>query len=239
MQGWLATIVGVVAGCCSTLPFVPQVLKIRREGDTRAISARMYVLRNAGFVLWLAYGLALGGGPLVAFNVVSLLLGGTVLVLKLRGKARRERAAGAFRNGCQCRPLRTGRSGRAAGTAAGPLLPDRGRDERVVGRGAGDGGGPVHDRQLRAAVAKAWREGDTRALSLRMYLALTAGFVLWLGYGLLIGSRPVIAFNVANLALSAAILRLKLRGGKRANRDRATGAPGLAGPGLRAAANSA
>ena len=60
-----------------------------------------------------------------------------------------------------------------------------------------------------------------------MYLALTAGFVLWLDYGLLIGSWPVVAFNIANLALSAAILRLKLRGGKRANRDQAAGAAGL------------
>ena len=69
MQGWLATIVGVVAGCCSTLAFVPQVLKIRREGDTRAISARMHVLRDAGLVPRLAYGLALGGAPLVALDL--------------------------------------------------------------------------------------------------------------------------------------------------------------------------
>ena len=39
-------------------------------------------------------------------------------------------------------------------------------------------------------VVKAWREGDTRALSLRTYLALAAGFVLWLGYGLPIGAGP-------------------------------------------------
>jgi MtN3 and saliva related transmembrane protein len=69
MQGWLATIVGVVAGCCSTLAFVPQVLKIRREGDTRAIPTRTYVLRDAGFVPWLAYGLALGGAPLVVLDM--------------------------------------------------------------------------------------------------------------------------------------------------------------------------
>src|SRR5215212_6067790 len=91
MQSWLPTAVGMVAGCCSTVAFVPQVLKIRREGDTRAISARMYVLRNLGFVLWLAYGLALGSVPLVVFNVVSLLLGGTILALKLRGSARATR----------------------------------------------------------------------------------------------------------------------------------------------------
>ena len=48
----------------------------------------MYVLRVTGFVLWLAYGLALGSIPLIAFNILNLLLGGTVLVLKLRGSAR-------------------------------------------------------------------------------------------------------------------------------------------------------
>ena len=92
MQAWLPTILGMVAGCCSTLAFVPQVLKIWREGDTRAISLRMYVMRVAGFVLWLGYGLALGSVPLIVFNVLNLLLGGTVLALKLRGRERPDRA---------------------------------------------------------------------------------------------------------------------------------------------------
>ena len=94
MQAWLPTVLGLVAGCCSTAAFVPQVLKIWREGDTRAISLRMYLMRVAGFVLWLGYGLALGSAPLVVFNVLNLLLGGTVLALKLRGDARPGRASG-------------------------------------------------------------------------------------------------------------------------------------------------
>jgi MtN3 and saliva related transmembrane protein len=92
MQSWLPTILGMVAGCCSTFAFVPQVLKIWREGDTRAISIRMYIMRVTGFVLWLAYGFALGSIPLIIFNILSLLLGGTVLVLKLRGSAHSDRA---------------------------------------------------------------------------------------------------------------------------------------------------
>jgi MtN3 and saliva related transmembrane protein len=92
MQAWLPTILGLVAGCCSTAAFVPQVLKIWREGDTRAISLRMYVMRVAGFALWLGYGFALGSVPLVVFNVLNLLLGGTVLALKVRGDARPDRA---------------------------------------------------------------------------------------------------------------------------------------------------
>jgi MtN3 and saliva related transmembrane protein len=85
MHGWSPTLLGLAAGCCTAYAFVPQVLKIWREGDTGAISVRMYVLRVAGFLLWLAYGVALGSMPLVAFNLLNLLLGGTVLVLKRRG----------------------------------------------------------------------------------------------------------------------------------------------------------
>jgi MtN3 and saliva related transmembrane protein len=87
MHGWLPTLLGLAAGCCTAYAFIPQVLKIWREGDTRAISVRMYGLRLTGFLLWLAYGLALGSTPLVAFNILNLLLGGTVLALKLRGDA--------------------------------------------------------------------------------------------------------------------------------------------------------
>ena len=173
MQSWLPTIVGMVAGCCSTAAFVPQVLKIRREGDTRAISTRMYVLRDLGFVLWLAYGLALRSTPLVVFNVLSLLLGGTVLVLKLRGKAR---------DGGPGRPRPTASVGAGGLTSGGWWI-------TVLGAAAG----LCTVGSFVPQVVKAWREGDTRALSLRMYLALTVGFVLWLGYGLLIGSWPMIA----------------------------------------------
>src|SRR4051794_41058973 len=60
-------------------------------------------------------------------------------------------------------------------------------------------------------VVKAWREGDTNAISLCIYLVLVAGFVLWLGYGPLVGSWPIILVNTGNLVLSAVILRLKLR----------------------------
>ena len=75
-------------------------------------------------------------------------------------------------------------------------------------------------------VVKAWREGDTAALSLRMYLVMTGAFALWLGYGLVIGSRPVVVFNVCNLALGAAILWLKLRERRRAGHDRVAAATG-------------
>ena len=80
----LTLALGLVAGVCSTAAFIPQVLKIWREGDSEAISLRMYIWRVVGFVLWLVYGFALGSVPLVIFNIISMALGGTILVLKLR-----------------------------------------------------------------------------------------------------------------------------------------------------------
>ena len=87
MTAWLPTILGLAAGSCTTVGYVPQVLKIWREGDTQAISMRMFVLRVVGLLLWLGYGFALGSLPLIIFNVLSLLLAGTILALKLRSSA--------------------------------------------------------------------------------------------------------------------------------------------------------
>ena len=61
-------------------------------------------------------------------------------------------------------------------------------------------------------VAKAWRTGDTGAISTRMYVIILVAFALWLGYGVLIGSLPMILFNILNIALSGIVLWLKLKG---------------------------
>ncbi len=55
------------------------------------------------------------------------------------------------------------------------------------------------------------RRRDTAAISLAMYLCFGAGIALWLVYGLLIASWPLIAANGITLALVAAIIALKLK----------------------------
>ena len=54
---------------------------------------------------------------------------------------------------------------------------------------------------------------DTRALSLMMYLLFTVGVVLWLVYGIMIGSIPVIVANSITLVLALVILICKVRWG--------------------------
>ena len=60
-------------------------------------------------------------------------------------------------------------------------------------------------------VVKIAREKDASQVSLRMYVVTVTGFSLWLAYGALLKSWPLIASNMVSLALSAAILALKLR----------------------------
>ena len=67
-------------------------------------------------------------------------------------------------------------------------------------------------------IVKIVRDKHARDVSLRMYVVTVAGFTLWIGYGVLLGSWPVWVSNVVNLALAGTILGLKLRYG--------SGAPG-------------
>lgn len=52
---------------------------------------------------------------------------------------------------------------------------------------------------------------DVSGISLTMYSAFTLGIVLWLVYGVLLVSWPMIVANVVTLAFAAAILTMKLR----------------------------
>lgn len=95
MSEWLPTILATVAGILSTASFVPQVLKAWRERDTAAISKRMYMVTVTAFVLWSTYGFLIGAMPLIVFNLLSLLLSGTILFLKIRNDRHEGRAGKA------------------------------------------------------------------------------------------------------------------------------------------------
>ncbi len=61
-----------------------------------------------------------------------------------------------------------------------------------------------------------WKTRRADGVSLGMYAIFTTGVALWLLYGVLIGSWPMIVANVITLALALYILTMRLRyGGKR------------------------
>jgi MtN3 and saliva related transmembrane protein len=69
----------------------------------------------------------------------------------------------------------------------------------------------VLDYQLRPATVKLIRERTAEAVSAPMFMLTIAAFSLWSAYGLMSKSWPLVVSNLISLALSAAILLLKLR----------------------------
>jgi MtN3 and saliva related transmembrane protein len=80
----LTDAIGYAAATLTTLSFVPQVVRVVRTRDTRAISMTTYIAFCIGTVLWFAYGLASRNLPVTIANGVTLALGCVILVYKLR-----------------------------------------------------------------------------------------------------------------------------------------------------------
>jgi MtN3 and saliva related transmembrane protein len=56
-----------------------------------------------------------------------------------------------------------------------------------------------------------WRTRDLSGVSLPMYSIFTAGVAMWLAYGVMLSSWPIIVANAITLALSGAVLVLKVK----------------------------
>ena len=76
--------IGFLAGALTTIAFVPQALKIYTSKSGKDVSARMLLIFSAGLILWLIYGIMIESLPVILANVVTLILSGAIIVLKIR-----------------------------------------------------------------------------------------------------------------------------------------------------------
>ena len=79
-----ADIIGAVAAFLTTVSFVPQAAKVLRTRETEAISLVMYSMFTAGVATWLAYGILTTQWSIIIANAITVVLAGTILVMKLR-----------------------------------------------------------------------------------------------------------------------------------------------------------
>ncbi len=84
MPGSTIEIIGFAAAICTTVAFVPQLVRILRLRSAREISLPTFLLFSAGVLLWLIYGLRTGSKPVIAANAFTLVLSVSILLLKLR-----------------------------------------------------------------------------------------------------------------------------------------------------------
>ena len=62
-------------------------------------------------------------------------------------------------------------------------------------------------------VWQVWKSRQTQAISLGMYSLFTLGVALWLVYGILLLSWPIIIANSITVVLAGAVLVMKLKFG--------------------------
>ncbi|HTJ51334.1 MAG TPA: SemiSWEET transporter [Cyclobacteriaceae bacterium] len=77
-------ILGLVAGACTTVAFLPQVVKTWKSRSAKDLSLGMFSFFCFGVLLWLVYGIMKMDIPVIAANLVTLMLASTLLFFKLR-----------------------------------------------------------------------------------------------------------------------------------------------------------
>jgi MtN3 and saliva related transmembrane protein len=77
-------ILGLCAGVCTTISFIPQIRKVLVKKSAKDISLHMYILYSIGLLLWTIYGFLLGSVSLILANFITMIFALCVLVMKLR-----------------------------------------------------------------------------------------------------------------------------------------------------------
>ena len=77
-------VIGLIAGLLTTIAFIPQLVKTWKSKSAKDVSLVMFMTFTTGVLLWLIYGVLIQAPPLIAANVVTLLLAAAILGLKIR-----------------------------------------------------------------------------------------------------------------------------------------------------------
>jgi MtN3 and saliva related transmembrane protein len=85
---WSVNGIGSVAAICTTISFLPQLIRVWRRKSAKDISLSMFLLFSFGVACWLIYGLGIHSAPITAANAVTLALALAILTLKLRYDSR-------------------------------------------------------------------------------------------------------------------------------------------------------
>jgi MtN3 and saliva related transmembrane protein len=86
LELWISSIAAVL----TTAAFLPQAILTIRTRDTSGISLATYGMLVTGVCFWLIYGILIMAWPIIISNTITIITGGTILVLKLQGLASRK-----------------------------------------------------------------------------------------------------------------------------------------------------
>ncbi|HEV7333461.1 MAG TPA: SemiSWEET transporter [Flavisolibacter sp.] len=77
-------ILGMTAGCISSITFLPQVIKTWKTKSAADISLLMFTFATISVIMWLVYGIILKNIPIIFTNSMVLLFSLIMLYFKFR-----------------------------------------------------------------------------------------------------------------------------------------------------------
>ncbi len=84
MSPWIIEAIGMAAAIIGTLGWMPQAIKTIKTRDTSGLSLGTNLMLLTTVILWFIYGVAIGSWPLMLGNIITVVLVGTIVVLKIR-----------------------------------------------------------------------------------------------------------------------------------------------------------
>lgn len=83
------SIIGLVAGLCTTASVIPQIVKSWKTKKTADVSPLMFAILLIGIILWIIYGILKNDFPIIATNGLALVLNSVMIfcMLKYRGNS--------------------------------------------------------------------------------------------------------------------------------------------------------
>jgi MtN3 and saliva related transmembrane protein len=76
-------IIGFSAGGLVSISLLPQVIKSWKTKSTKDIALSWTLINLSGQILWIIYGLKIHSEALVIMSIITLLMVGIVIILKL------------------------------------------------------------------------------------------------------------------------------------------------------------
>ncbi len=80
------SVLGLVAGLCTSSATIPQLVKTIKTKKTQDISIFMFVVMLSGNALWIYYGIAKKDVAIISTNILSLALDIAMLVCHFKYK---------------------------------------------------------------------------------------------------------------------------------------------------------
>jgi MtN3 and saliva related transmembrane protein len=77
-------VIGYVAALFTTFSLLPQIIRIWKLKEARDISLFMPLMVSIGSILWLVYGIMIAEAPVIAANIVSLVVALTTLFVTIK-----------------------------------------------------------------------------------------------------------------------------------------------------------